>query len=93
MIRIAVGDAHNFVLTASGKLFAFGYNNRGQCGVGIAGNKNILVPKQVVMVITETDLQISAKAPLFIGVAAGRDHSLAVSSNGDVFVSGSNQYG
>jgi len=32
------------VLTASGKLFGFGYNNRGQIGVGIGG-KNVLFPK------------------------------------------------
>jgi len=29
IIKIVSGDAHNFVLTASGKLYAFGYNNRG----------------------------------------------------------------
>jgi alpha-tubulin suppressor-like RCC1 family protein len=90
IIQIVAGDAHNFVLTASGKLFAFGYNNRGQCGVGVAGNKNVHTPKQVDMVCIESDLGTKARAPLFVSVAAGRDHSLAVSIDGDVFVTGSN---
>jgi alpha-tubulin suppressor-like RCC1 family protein len=29
IVKVVAGDAHNFVLTATGKLYAFGYNNRG----------------------------------------------------------------
>ena len=42
------------------------------------------------MVCIESDLGTKARAPLFVSVAAGRDHSLAVSIDGDVFVTGSN---
>jgi alpha-tubulin suppressor-like RCC1 family protein len=29
ILRLVCGDAHNFVLTESGKLYSFGYNNQG----------------------------------------------------------------
>lgn len=32
IVQIVTGDSHNLVLTQSGKLFTFGYNNKGQCG-------------------------------------------------------------
>jgi alpha-tubulin suppressor-like RCC1 family protein len=44
-------------------------------------------------VIQESDLDKQRPAPLFISVAAGRDHSIAVSADGDVYTCGSNQHG
>ena len=80
-------------MTASGKLYAFGYNNRGQCGVGIGGGKNILSPTLVKQVIQEANTGVSSQSPKFISVAAGSMHSLAVVSTGDVYAAGSNQQG
>ena len=36
--HIAAGDAHNLVLTSYGRLFTFGYNNKGQLGQGHSKN-------------------------------------------------------
>lgn len=32
IIQITAGDAHNLVITSSGRLFTFGFNATGQCG-------------------------------------------------------------
>ena len=68
-------------MTKSGKLYTFGFNILGQCGIGSNGNKsvNVLNPRQVISVVIESDLGVEDQAPKFISVAAGREHSLAVS--------------
>ncbi len=40
-----------------------------------------------------SDLGKESNSPAFVSVAAGRDHSLAVAVNGDVYAAGSNTHG
>ncbi|HEU5453104.1 MAG TPA: hypothetical protein VFU76_14010, partial [Terriglobales bacterium] len=82
----AGGELHSLVLNSDGTLAAFGYNNDGELGIGSAGAP-LLQPASVV-------------APSGVGrlsnvmtVAAGRNHSLAVSSDGSVLAWGLNGSG
>ncbi len=34
IVQIAAGDAHNLIIMSSGRMYVFGYNNKGQCGLG-----------------------------------------------------------
>ena len=88
---MAAGDAHSLVLMASGRLFAFGQNTSGQCGVGAPGSKNIAKAQMVRKVCH--NLVDFLPAPGFISVACGCKHSLAVGADGTVYVAGSNEKG
>ena len=72
-------------------MFSFGYNNQGQSGVG--SNKNLLSPKLIDTVWIQSDTRAESTAPKWVGVGAGRDHSIAVASDGSVFACGSNANG
>ena len=88
IIQITAGDAHSLVLTSQGRLFTFGYNNKGQCGHG--SSKNLLIAHQVDKVREEADLNGEKEAPRWICVAGGRDHSLAVSDARHIYACGNN---
>ena len=76
---------------ASGRLYTFGYNNKGQCGLGDTKAVNIACP--VEQVLEEADLDTPSEAPKWISIAGGRDHSLAVCDSGTVYATGNNEKG
>ncbi|KAL0246887.1 hypothetical protein GEMRC1_008093 [Eukaryota sp. GEM-RC1] len=80
VISIAAGDCHSFLITSGGHVFGFGNNSNGQIGGG--GNVTIItIPKQ-----------ISFPEPIQ-AVKCGVNHSLFLSIIGNVYVTGSNEYG
>ena len=91
IIKITTGDAHSLVLMASGRLYTFGYNNKGQCGLG--DSKSALIAYPVEQVLEEADLDVASETPKWISIAGGRDHSLAVSDAGTVYAAGNNDKG
>ncbi|KAL0246902.1 hypothetical protein GEMRC1_008108 [Eukaryota sp. GEM-RC1] len=80
VISIAAGDCHSFLITSGGHVFGFGNNSNGQIGGG--GNVTIItIPKQ-----------ISFPEPIQ-AVKCGVVHSLFLTVNGNVYVTGSNECG
>ncbi len=76
---VAAGTAHVVALADSDKLYAWGSNRYGQLGTGTLGE--VVVPVRV------------ANPPgvtAWKGVTAGRDHSLALTSTGQLYAWGNN---
>jgi len=80
-IAIAGGDRHSLALTSDGQIFAWGINNNGE--LGNSGTVSSLVP---VAVSTSGDLAGKTVA----SIAGGASHSLALTSDGQVFAWGYN---
>jgi ubiquitin-protein ligase E3 A len=80
---IACGDAHSLALTDGGQVFTFGSNAKGQLGLGESVDK-ALEP----MVVRGKTRGIPFRA-----VAAGMEHSMALTISGAVFAWGSNYQG
>ena len=86
VIQIAAGRIHSLVLTSTGQLYAFGYNFYGELGstanVG-TGNPN---PTPALVSLPGASGQV-------IQIAAGGDHSLALTSTGQLYAFGRNFFG
>ena len=80
-VAIAAGSGHSLALTAGGGLYAWGANLFGQLGDGTTTDADLPVPVAVPVGVT------------FTAIAAGGDHSLALSSTGQVYAWGANFYG
>lgn len=80
---IASGMFHNLAATSSGRVLAWGYNVFGQLGVGLVGTQ-------------KSDLPVWARLPKaarIAAVAAGGEHSLALTARGVLFAWGNNYEG
>ncbi|CAG2112676.1 unnamed protein product, partial [Medioppia subpectinata] len=69
--------------TSKGSLIGWGHNNRGQLGRGDVNDEQFLTPKEILFPQNEDIVQISC----------GRNHSLALTSNGKVYGWGDNSSG
>ncbi len=78
---IAAGSSHALALTATGAVYAWGANVFGQIG-------NTTTASALVPVAVSTPAGVT-----FTAVAAGGDHSMALSSTGVVFAWGANTHG
>lgn len=81
---IAAGDAHSMALSSDGLVFAWGSNDNGQLGDGTTTDRT--VPVAVL-----TDGALAGKT--VVAIAAGEDHSIALTSDGMVYAWGRNTYG
>eukprot|EP00743_Colponemidia_sp_Colp-15_P008201 GILK01008894.1.p1 GENE.GILK01008894.1~~GILK01008894.1.p1 ORF type:complete len:825 (-),score=104.84 GILK01008894.1:236-2710(-) len=81
IVDVAAGYAHTLLLSTKLQLFACGYNDRGQLGVGNRINSHEFIP--VVMNETVRIVQMSC----------GQQHNLARSDTGKVFAWGSGALG
>ncbi|KPM10530.1 E3 ubiquitin-protein ligase-like protein [Sarcoptes scabiei] len=81
--QIAAGLHHSILLTKKGEVFSFGSNNFGQLGLGDLRNR--FVPTKI-----KTDLVCSG---IIIQIAAGSNHTLLLSSLGEVMSFGDNKNG
>lgn len=81
---IAAGDYHSLVLSSTGKVFTFGRNNKGELGQGTKEDSN--VPGMIYIYAQLVGLNFTA-------IACGSDHSLILSSDGQVFAFGDNNNG
>jgi alpha-tubulin suppressor-like RCC1 family protein len=80
VVAVAAGGHHSLVVSAAGRLYSFGYSGHGQLGHGDRANQ--LAPR---LVVALQGVRVSA-------VAAGEDHSLAL-SEGKVFSFGRSVFG
>jgi alpha-tubulin suppressor-like RCC1 family protein len=80
---VSAGDNHSLALTENGEVFSWGLNNNGQLGDGTTTRS--LVPLKIKDFV---DLKLS-----IIAIAAGGNHSMALTSEGRVWVWGDNNYG
>lgn len=80
VIALAAGGGHSLALTADGSVHAWGRNDAGQVGSG-SGLARELAPVRV------------ALPGIAVGIAAGQSHSMALLSDGRVFVWGENAEG
>jgi alpha-tubulin suppressor-like RCC1 family protein len=78
-VAVSAGETHSLALKADGRVYAWGFNLRGQLGNNTVADR--LSPTQVV---NESD---------FVAVAAGGSHSLALKADGRVFAWGDNTFG
>lgn len=78
---VQCGSNHTLALTKTGQVFAWGRNNYGQIGIG--NNTNQLIPTKI------TDLE-----PNYVTmIACGSSHSLALTSDGNLYAWGNNSFG
>ncbi|TVP84541.1 MAG: hypothetical protein EA375_06520 [Acholeplasmataceae bacterium] len=83
VVGIAAGEAHTLVLTESGRLFGFGNNDHGQCGM--PGEDSRDEPFEINHHGWHDD-------PVVM-MAAGRAHSLVLTVSGKVYAFGANDHG
>jgi uncharacterized protein YecT (DUF1311 family) len=81
--QVAAGGAYSLAVTASGQLYAFGQNAFGQ--LGSSAND---VPNP-----TPTPVSLPGEIGPVTQVAAGGEHSLAVTASGQLYAFGWNAYG
>jgi alpha-tubulin suppressor-like RCC1 family protein len=86
IVRIAAGGAHTLALTSTGQLYAFGSNYYGQLGSAVNNGANTANP-------TPALVDLPGAVGAIVQIAAGNDHSLAVTSSGQLYAFGENQAG
>ncbi|MGO9480245.1 MAG: hypothetical protein ACLP05_00495, partial [Candidatus Kryptoniota bacterium] len=77
---VAAGVYHSLAIGSDGNLYAWGYNEDGELGIGNY-NVSYSTPQKVLLPVTCT------------AVAAGSKYSLAIGSDGNLYAWGSNTYG
>jgi len=85
----STGDAHSLVLFSDGQVFAFGSNAYGQLGIEKISEE--LVPQELLPIAIYTTGVLQGK--IIIQISAGGQHSLLLSSDGQVFGFGQNRHG
>ncbi|MCH3976357.1 MAG: hypothetical protein LKE36_01935 [Bacilli bacterium] len=91
VVSIATGESHSLAVTSLGRVFAWGSDGFGQLGNGSSSDSNVETPEDITL--NFSGLVANEK---IVSVAAGQNHSLAVTSLGKVFAWGkgtSNQVG
>lgn len=77
----AAWDGHALALLADGRVYAWGFNEYGQCGFGTD------TPAE------PTPGQVTGLPPNVVAIGAGANHSLALDGNGNVWAWGNNTAG
>jgi alpha-tubulin suppressor-like RCC1 family protein len=84
--QVAAGDHHSLAVTSTGQLYAFGENFYGQLGSATNSATELSNPTPALVSLP------GASGPV-IQVAAGGDHSLALTSGGQLYAFGRNNTG
>ncbi len=77
------GGKHTVGLKTNGTIWTFGDNSYGQCGVGEVNNINYTSPQEV----------LNSEGVVFTKIAVGKNHTLALDNNGNVYAFGANSLG
>jgi alpha-tubulin suppressor-like RCC1 family protein len=87
-VYISYGDDFGFAVTSQNRVFSWGCNSFGQIGnnTRVFSYKNLLIEEITNFLNLETDEKIEK-------ISAGNGHVIALTSNGRVFVWGSNSHG
>ena len=83
--QVAAGDQFSLVLLSSGQLYAFGTNTEGQLG---NANNDASIANPAPTLVT-----LPGASGTVAQIAAGEDFSLALTSGGQVYAFGDNEYG
>lgn len=86
VVQVAAGARHSLALTSTGQLYSFGDNEFGQ--LGRAANAETTTPNP-----TPAQVEIPGLDGTVVAIAAGGEHSLALSSSGQIFAFGLNSEG
>ncbi len=78
---VAAGTGHSLALSSTGQVYAWGFNGSGQLGDGTTQDRTTMVPVDM-----PSGVVVST-------IATGAAHSLALSSDGEVYAWGSNVFG
>lgn len=78
--RIVGGGGHTFVLDSNGRLYACGWNHKGQLGTGSTKDVSEFV-------------EVPAFCSIIVEIACGWDSSAAIDADGRLFIWGSNAFG
>lgn len=81
VVAVATGGKHSLALTSTGQVLAWGNNVDGELGDGTNSNSAVPVPVHL------------PKKVVVTAIAAGDDDSMAVTSTGQVYAWGTNEYG
>ncbi|RIA94469.1 regulator of chromosome condensation 1/beta-lactamase-inhibitor protein II [Glomus cerebriforme] len=84
IVRLYAGAYHNFAIDNNGKVWVFGFNNMGQCGLG--ASKQIIIPPERHSFFNKIGQRVEE-------FAAGEHHTLARMQDGQVFSFGRTDYG
>jgi alpha-tubulin suppressor-like RCC1 family protein len=84
--EVAAGGEFALVLTSSGQLFGFGANKYGQLASTIGNGITAANPTPESVILPGADGPVTQ-------IAAGQDHSLVLTSTGQLYAFGDNQYG
>lgn len=82
-VQVTTGDSYTLVATATGKVFAFGDNDLGELGFTPDGNPHP----------TPVQVNLPGEVGPVVHVAAGTNRGLAVTSSGQLFAWGENDFG
>jgi hypothetical protein len=85
-VTIAAGFQHSLVLTSTGQVFAFGSNLYGQ--LGVTSNAGTTAPNPTPVLVNLRDVEGRV-----VQIAAGSEHSLLLTSNGQLLSFGQNEFG
>jgi alpha-tubulin suppressor-like RCC1 family protein len=86
VVQSAAGARFTLALTATGQLYAFGSNQYGQ--LGVAGGSGSPQPNP-----TPTQVTLPDAVGRVAALAAGSTHSLVLTSTGELYTFGENQFG
>ena len=85
VVKIASGSSHTIALTKDGKVYAWGLNSSGQLGNNTTTNS-----KYAIEMLNQYGIEGVAD---IIDIAAGKQHSIVLSKNGEVYGAGYNGMG
>jgi alpha-tubulin suppressor-like RCC1 family protein len=86
VVEAAAGGAHSLALTSTGRLYAFGQNFYGQLGSSTSNGEETANPTPAAVALPGASGAVSE-------IAAGGDHSLAVTTTGQLYAFGRNELG
>ncbi|XP_029386082.1 alsin-like [Echeneis naucrates] len=89
VVHVAAGGFHCGALTEQGNIYMWGENTAGQCGLTDLGAvKNITVSEPCLISVVDSEA-IPPAAVRIVDLACGREHSLALSSQNELWAWGS----
>lgn len=91
-IKASAGITFSLVLTESGKVFSFGSGEKGQLGNGTTGERITTGNKTAYDIEPEPILVKDLEGKKIVQIASGQQHSIALDSEGVVYVWGYNGY-
>ena len=86
IVEIAAGYEHAMAVTSTGQLYSFGFNIHGQLGRAANSGTNNPNPKPALVTLPGPTGQITH-------ISAGQDHSMVLTSTGQIYTFGSNEEG